>query len=223
MQLTPAARKPEAQGSVPETSRQDVQCSGRCIRHIYDYGVNRRCCGQYGHEGQCLCSWCRDQLTSVDGSTTWPTQGTMEKFEKEPSFFAECVAQATRQRILDTVRARVAIARANREANIKYINKQTLKDEKSSSDIKKEKEDVAVTEPQTEPDCQVSQRGCQDEGSGPSSSGSIPVRELVPHHAEHGLQGVPGSVGALTRQEARALQQAQAHQGEDPRVEGQGG
>ena len=116
--------------------------------------------------------------------------------------------------------ARVAIARANREANIKYINKQALKDENTSSDIKKEKEDVAVTEPQTEPDCPASQRGCQDEGSGPSSSGSIPIRELVPHHVEHGLQGVPGSVGALTRQEARALQQGQAHQGEDPRAEG---
>ena len=116
--------------------------------------------------------------------------------------------------------ARVAIARANREANIKYINKQALKDEDTSSDIKKE--DVAVIDPPPGLDCPASQRGCQDEGSGPSSSGSIPTRELVPHHAEHGLQGVPGSVGALTRQEARALQQEQAHQEEGPRAEGQG-
>ena len=145
----------------------------------------------------------------------------MEKFEKEPSFFAECVAQATRQRIVDTVRARVAIARANREANIKYINKQALKDEDTSSDIKKE--DVAVIDPPPGLDCPASQRGCQDEGSGPSSSGLIPMGGLVPHHAGHGLQGVPGSVGALTRQEARALQQEQAHQEEGPRAEGQGG
>ena len=134
----------------------------------------------------------------------------MEKLEKEPSFFAECVAQATRQRILDTVRARVAIARANREASNKYLNKQTLKEEETSNDIKKE--DVAITEPKAELDCQVSQRGCQDEGSGPSSNGSIPIRELVPHHVEHGLQNVPGSVGAL----ARVLHQG----GQAPRAEG---
>ena len=108
----------------------------------------------------------------------------MEKLEKEQSFFAECVAQATRQRILDTVRARVAIARANREASKKYINKQTLKEDEKSNDIKKE--DAAITEPRTGPDGQASQRGCHNEGSGPSSSGSIPTRELVPHHAEHG-------------------------------------
>ena len=118
----------------------------------------------------------------------------MEKLEKEPSFFAECVAQAVRQRILDTVRTRVAIARANREASNEYLNKQTLKEEETSNNIKKE--DAAITEPKAEPDRQASQRGCQDEGSGPSSSGSIPIRELVPHHVEHGPQSAQGLVPA---------------------------
>ena len=78
------------------------------------------------------------------------------------------MAQAVRQRIRDTVRARVAIARANREASNKYLNKQTLKEEETSNDIKKE--DAAITEPKAEPDRQASQRGCQDGGTQPSSS-----------------------------------------------------
>ena len=117
----------------------------------------------------------------------------MERMKKEPSFFAECAAQATRQRILDTVRARVAIARANREANNKYTNRQTPKEDEASNDIKKE--DAATTH-------RASQTGCQDAGSGPVSSKSIPIRELVPHHEGHGLSHVQGSVGALARVEA---------------------
>ena len=70
------------------------------------------------------------------------------------------------------MRARLAIARANREANNKYHYKQAFKKEETSSDVKKE--DVMITEPKAELDCQASQRGCQDEGSDPSSSKSIP-------------------------------------------------
>ena len=82
------------------------------------------------------------------------------------------MAQAVRQRIKDAVRARVAIARANREASNKYHYKQAFKKEETANNIKKE--DVAITEPKRELDRRASQRGCQDEGSGPFSSGSIP-------------------------------------------------
>ena len=101
-------------------------------------------------------------------------------------------------------RARVAISRAHREANNKYTNKQTLKEDETSNDIKKE--DAATTH-------QASQTGCQDAGSGPVSSKSIPIRELVPHHEGHGLSHVQGSVGALARVEASQEEQAPGVEG----------
>ena len=70
------------------------------------------------------------------------------------------------------MRARVAIARANREASDKYHYKEMVKDEKVQDG--KYKEDVAIAEPKAELDCQASQRGCQDGESGSSSSESIP-------------------------------------------------
>ena len=90
--------------------------------------------------------------------------------------------EEVRKRINGVVRARVAIARAKHGASKKYHYKQTPEMAEASNSIKKE--DVAITEPKEGPDSHASQRGCQDEGSGPSSSRSIPTRELVAHHGQ---------------------------------------
>ena len=109
--------------------------------------------------------------------------------------------QALRSLIADVkleLTTRINVVQENNDQkNNKYINKQTLKEDETSNDIKKE--DAATTH-------QASQTGCQDAGSGPVSSKSIPIRELVPHHEGHGLLNVQGSVGAL----ARVLHQEQA-------------
>ena len=113
------------------------------------------------------------QLTPAADAQSAPgsaPEGNKDAVAKEPSFYKECVALAVRKRIRDAVRARVAVARANRDASDKYHYKQTF--EETLNMIKKE--DVAITEPKRELDCHASQRGCQDEGSGPSSSKSIP-------------------------------------------------